>query len=169
MADTNFAPISEDDAEVLAKLIREKAISTNGGNIGRPLPETVTIPRIKNVLSLMKKSSQIDLSFRRPLTFSMLPALKSVTCPNPTRNWWMTFLIVSFSIITTSLLQNIGNLVNSSLCNLREKSERCFLKILSHIDACDRFYERSCACDEDQTITILSGRTLGTTLAVDYV
>mgnify|MGYP003329177494 CR=1 FL=1 len=66
MADTNFAPISEDDAEVLAKLIREKAISTNDGNIGRSQPETVNIRRIKNVLSLMKKSSQIDLSFRRP-------------------------------------------------------------------------------------------------------
>ena len=81
----------------------------------------------------------------------------------------MDFLIQSsyFLIITT--LQNIGNSINFSLCSLREKSERCFLKILSQMDACDRFYQTGCACDEDQTITILSGRTVGTTLAVHFV
>ena len=90
MADNNFDPISEDDAEVLAKVIREKAISTKGGNIGRSPLKLDNILWIENVLSPIKKSSQIDLSFLRPLIFFMLPALKSVICPNPTRNRWMS-------------------------------------------------------------------------------
>jgi hypothetical protein len=89
MADNNFDPISEDDAEVLAKVIREKAISTKGGNIGRSPLKLAYILWIKNVLYPMKKLSQIDLSFLRPRIFFMLPALKSVVCPNPTRKRWM--------------------------------------------------------------------------------
>lgn len=90
MADNNFDPISEDDAEVLAKVIREKAISTKGGNIGSSPLKLANILLIENVLSPMKKSSLIDLFFLRPRIFFMLPALKSVICPNPTRNRWMS-------------------------------------------------------------------------------
>ncbi len=90
MAENSFAPISEDEAEVLAKVIREKAISINGENIGRSFRKPANILRIKNVLYPTKKSSQIDLFFLRPRIFSMLPALKSVIYPNHTRNWWIS-------------------------------------------------------------------------------
>ena len=63
----------------------------------------------------------------------------------------------------------IGNSMNFSLCHLREESNSCFLKILSQFDACDRFYHQSCSCGDEQTITILSGRTFGTTLGIDYL
>jgi len=135
MADNNFDPISEDDAEVLAKVIREKAISTKGGNIECVVSDEEII------------SNRFVLSASTDFLYAACFEVCRLSEP----------------------YKIIGNSVNFSFCSLREKSERCFLKILSHIDACDRFYERSCACDEDQTITILSGRTVGTTLAVDFV
>ena len=55
MAENSFAPISEDEAEVLAKVIREKAISINGENIGRSFRKPANILRIKNVLYPTKK------------------------------------------------------------------------------------------------------------------
>ncbi|CBY18214.1 unnamed protein product [Oikopleura dioica] len=137
MAENSFAPISEDEAEVLAKVIREKAISINGENI-----ECVV-------------SDEEIVSNR--FVFSASTDFLYAAC----------FEVCNLSEPYKEL--NIGNSMNFSLCSLREKSERCFLKILSQMDACDRFYQTGCACDEDQTITILSGRTVGTTLAVHFV